>query len=112
MLREYLCARNDLFNALEAAPALFDHLLRGLTEEEADQRPEPDRFAIREVIAHLADWEPVFLERLTRMRFEDHPTLPDCDEGQRAIERGYAQSDRHVQAPLFADRRREIIALP
>ena len=112
MLRELLYARNDFFAALEAAPALFDHLLRGLTEEEADRRPDPDRFTIREVIAHLADWEPVFLERLTRMRFEDHPTLPDYDEGQRAIERGYAQSDWHAQAPLFAGRRREIIALP
>ena len=112
MLREYLCARNDLFTALEAAPALFDHLLRGLTEEEADQRPDPDRFAIREVIAHLAGWEPIFLERLTQMRFKDHPTLPDYDEGQRAIEHGYAQSDWYAQAPLFADRRREIIALP
>lgn len=110
MLTEYPYARNYLFTALEAAPALFDHLLRGLTEEEADRRPDPDRFTIREVMAHLADWEPVFLERLTRMRSEDHPTLPGYDEGQWAIDHGYAQTDWRAQSRLFAARRRDLVA--
>ena len=110
MLTEYPSARNYLFSALEAAPALFDHLLRGLTEEEADRRPDPDRFTIREVMAHLADWEPVFLERLTRMRTEDHPTLPGYDEGQWAVDHGYAQTNWREQAGLFAARRRDLAA--
>ncbi len=110
MLTEYPYARNYLFTALEAAPALFGHLLRGLTEQEADRRPDPERFTIREVMAHLADWEPVFLDRLTRMRAEDHPILPGYDEGQRAIDRGYAQTDWHAQGLLFAERRRETLA--
>ena len=111
MLTEYPYARSYLFSALEAGPALFDTLLRGMTEPEADLRPDPDRFTIREVMAHLADWEPVFLERLTRMRSEDHPTLPGYDEGQWAIDHGYAQTDWRAQARLFADRRRETVAL-
>ncbi len=110
MLTEYPYARSYLFAALEAAPALFDHLLRGLTEEEADRRPDPDRFTIREVMAHLADWEPVFLERLTRMRREDHPTLPGYDEGQWALDHGYARSDWRERALLFAERRRSLAA--
>ena len=110
MLTEYPYARNYLFTALESGPKLFDHLLRGLTEEEANRRPDPDRFTIREVMAHLADWEPVFLERLTRMRSEDHPTLPGYDEGQWAIDHNYAQTDWRAQCRLFADRRRELVA--
>lgn len=110
MLTQYPYARNYLFTALEAAPGLFDHLLRGLTDAEADRRPDPDRFTIREVMAHLADWEPVFLERLTRMRAEDHPTLPGYDEGQWAIDHGYSQTDWREQARLFADRRRDLAA--
>ena len=110
MLTEYPYARSYLFTALDSAPALFDHLLYGLTEEEADHRPDPNRFTIREVMAHLADWEPVFLERLTRMRAEDHPTLPGYDEGQWAIDHGYAQTDWRAQCRLFADRRRETVA--
>ncbi len=110
MLTEYPYARNYLFTALEAAPALFDHLLRGLTDAEADRRPDPDRFTIREVMAHLADWEPVFLERLTRMRAEDHPTLPGYDEGQWAIDHVYAQTDWREQLSLFTERRRALAA--
>ena len=110
MLVEYPYARRYLFTALEAAPALFDRLLSGLTDEETDRRPDPDRFTIREIMAHLADWEPVFLERLTRMRGEDHPTLPGYDEGQWAIDHGYAQTDWGAQARLFADRRRALVA--
>ena len=69
---------------------LFEHLLWGLTEEEGDQRLDPGRFMIREVIAPLAGLKPLFQERLTRMRSEDHPALPGYDEGHLAIDRGDA----------------------
>ncbi len=109
MLVEYPYAQRYLFTALEVTPALFQHLLAGLTDEEADRRPDPDRFSIREIMAHLADWEPVFLERLTRMQTEDHPTLPGYDEGQWAIDHNYAQSDWRAQTRLFAARRQELV---
>ena len=110
MLVEYSYFRNYLFSALESAPALFGTLLEGLTEEEADRRPDPDRFTIREIIAHLADWDPVFLERLTRMRAEDHPTLPGYDEGQWAIDHDYAHTDWREQLALFTERRYALAA--
>ena len=109
MLVEYSYAQNYLFAALESAPALFEHLLVGLTDDEADRRPDPNRFTIREVLAHLADWEPVFLDRLSRMCAEDHPTLPGYDEGQWAIDHNYAQTDWRSQIRLFTDRRRELV---
>ena len=40
----------------------------------------------------MADWKPLFQERLTRMRSEDHPALPGYDEGHLAIDRGDAQA--------------------
>ena len=110
MLVEYPYARNYLFTALGSAPALFEHLLTGLTDEEADRRPDPDRFTLREVMAHLADWEPVFLDRLSRMCAEDHPTLPGYDEGQWAIDHEYAKTDWRSQSRLFAERRRTLVA--
>lgn len=110
MLAEYPYTRNYLFTALEAAPTLFNHLLHGLTDTEADRRPDSDRFTIREIIAHLADWEPVFLERLTRMRSEDHPTLAGYDEGQWAIDHDYAHTDWREQLTLFTERRQVLTA--
>jgi hypothetical protein len=110
MLVEYSYFRNYLFSALEAAPSLFGTLLEGLTEEEADRRPDPNRFTLREVIAHLADWDPVFLDRMTRIRFEDHPTLPGYDEGQWAIDHDYAHTDWREQLASFTERRQALVA--
>ena len=33
----------------------------------ADRKPDPERFTIREVVAHMADWEGVWLERARRV---------------------------------------------
>lgn len=110
MLIEYRYPQNYLFTALSGAPALFDQLLQELTEAEADRRPDPERFTIREVIAHLAEWDAIFLERMQRICNEDTPLLPDCDEGQMAIEHDYAHKDVAEQLQLFRARRAAVIA--
>jgi uncharacterized damage-inducible protein DinB len=98
-----------LFAALEAAPDLFERLLAGLSPEEADRRPDPDRFTIREVMAHLADWEPVFLERMRRICREHEPVMEGYDEGQWAIDHDYAHADVAEQLRLFRERRVEMV---
>ena len=103
--------QNYLLQAYEGAPDVFDALLLGLTENEADHRPDPARFTLREAVAHLADWENVFGERLLKTRDEDSPLLQGYDEGQWAIDHGYAQSDWHEQARLFRERRRQMAAV-
>ena len=101
---------NYLFNALETTPELFAALLHGLTDREADFRPVPERFSIREALSHLADWEEIFFQRLQRTRNEDEPFLPDLDEGQLAIDGGYAQRDTLQQLQLFSERRAQTVA--
>ncbi len=110
MLVEYEYTKGYLFTALESAPGLFEHLLRGLTNEEADQRPDPDRFTLREVMAHLADWDEVFLTRMRRICDEDRPLLEGYDEGRRAIEHDYVSTNPFEQTRLFAERRAKMVA--
>ena len=109
MLVQYEYTQGYLFSALESAPKLFDHLLSGLSDAEADRRPDPDRFTIREVMAHLADWEDVFLQRMRRIRDEDRPTLEGYDEGQWAIDHNYASTNPFDQARLFGERRAKMV---
>ena len=90
-----------LLMALAGAPDVFEDLLAGTTEEEADRRPEQDRFTIREAIAHLADWEEIFLERLTVSISQENPLLADIDEGQMAIDRDYAHRDWREQLQRY-----------
>ncbi len=100
-----------LLGALDGAPDVFDALLQGMTDAEADRRPDPERFTVREALAHLAEWEDVFRERLLQTRDEENATLQGYDEGQWAIDHDYAHSDWREQARLFRERRAALVAL-
>lgn len=69
-----------------------------------------------EILAHLRDWDEVYLERLRRILTEDRPTLETFDSDLWAIERDYhAQDPERVLASLRQLRKRlvdELEALP
>lgn len=97
--------------ALEGTPAVFARLLSGLSEAEADAHPDPARFSLREAVAHLADWEDVFRQRMQATLSEDNPILQGYDEGQWAIDRAYSKSDWRGQLARFTDERAQTLAL-
>jgi len=103
--------RRYLLAGLEATPIALDRLLKDAPEAAWDLRPDPERFTLREVMAHLADWEPVWRERLERIRSEDLPELPGYDEGQWAIDHDYAHADPRTQQALFRDRRAQLLEM-
>ncbi len=109
MLSEYI--RNYLIHGLRASPFVVERLLRDATEEDLDRRPEPDRFTIREVVAHLADWDTIWQERITRMRKEDEPFLPDIDEGELAVEHDYSHTNLREQLSRFHRERAKLADL-
>src|SRR5689334_12368800 len=88
-------ARRYVLAGLSSTPEVLATILKGLDSSDSawDFRPDPERFTLREMVAHLADWDPIFLHRLERIRDEDNPNLPDLDEGQIAIESDYAHQD-------------------
>ncbi len=83
--------RGYMLNALDGSPVVIEKLLEGIGEEDMiwDSRPDRDRFNLREILAHLADWNIIFLDRLKRTLNEEHPTLPDVDEGEIAVQNNY-----------------------
>lgn len=96
---------------LESAPDVLARLLAGTSLETWDRRPDPDRFTLREMVAHLADWESVFLTRLTQTRDEENATLQGLDEGQVAIDHDYAHADPSECLARYKAGRPKIIAL-
>ena len=105
MLTELPGPRSYLLGALATTPDVLEFSLRDLSADEADFWPDPARFTIREVVAHLADWDAIFFERLRRTRDEDEPFLPDIDEGELAIRHNYARAEVGEQLRLFRERR-------
>ena len=101
MLTEHYGPRSYLLGALAAAPDVFEFSLRDLTTDESDFRPDAERFTIREVVAHLADWDAIFLERLRRTRAENEPLLLEIDEGELAIQHDYARAETAEKLRIF-----------
>ena len=86
--------KSYLLHDLQATPDLMDRLLADVADPATyDRRPDPERFTLREVLAHLADWEDIFRQRIQRTVEEDNPTLLDIDEGRIAMENDYAHAD-------------------
>lgn len=110
MLPSYV--RNYVIAALQGAPDVLETLLAGLAPDDSgwDRRPDPDRFTLREIVAHLADWEPIFLDRMARTRTEHEPVLEGYDEVQLAIDRDYAHSDPVESLRRFREGRAQMVA--
>ncbi len=98
-------------SALSNSPATIACLIKDATTEDYDRRPDPERFTIREVMGHLADWDGVWLERMSRIRDENNPFLPGYDEGQWAIDHNYAGMDVAEQLARLTEGRKKIVAL-
>ena len=102
--------RKYVISALEATPVMLGYLLEGMTEEEADRRPDASRFTLREVIAHLADFEGIFGGRIERMLREDRPEMSNVDEGQLAVDHDYPHTDWKQNLESFTRQRSILVA--
>ena len=97
-----------LIRALEMTPRLAEkELRRGAAD--FDVRPHEDRFSMREVIAHLADWEPIMLTRIKTGVENPGATINAYDEGKMAVDNNYAASDPVERLRMWkADRAKSI----
>lgn len=99
-----------VLSGLEAAPIVVSELLGGKPDAIFDKQPDPERFSLREVICHLADWEGVWLERMRRMASENNPELPSYDEGQWAIDHKYNEANAKEQIEKFVEGRKALVS--
>lgn len=104
--------RAYLVAALLGTPDVLDGLLAILRPDDPtwDNRPDPNRFTLREMVAHVADWEPIHLDRLSRTLAENVPVLPSYDEGQIALDHDYAHTAPHSSLIRFRDGRAKLVA--
>jgi hypothetical protein len=107
----------DLLDALRAAPAVYEGVLRGCTPEQArEARGGDEDWSVVEVMCHLRDAEERALERMRAMRDADAPLLASYDQEAWARERNYAAADLREALAAFVRLRQqhvdELAALP
>ena len=96
-----------LFDGLGASPGTMGRLVKDYPPQSPfwDVRPDEDRLSSREILAHLATWEGLLVERLKRIREEENPLFVHPGESVLALRHGYATSDPVVQLGLWKARR-------
>jgi hypothetical protein len=98
-----------LLKGLLSGPEIVTRLVDRVTPDQYDRKVDPERFSLREAVAHLADWELITQERLRVAVETSGGGVPDIDEGQVALDHDYAHSDPKIQARLFVERRKQTV---
>lgn len=100
-----------LVPALKMTPSLAERLFKEFSPGQYDLRPDPDRFTVREAIAHLADWEPILRDRIRTAVDAPGSTILGMDESQRAIEQDYASKDPRTELEAWKRERAKTVEL-
>ena len=102
---------SDLIQQYAAGPELLRATVAGMSREELLARPVPGKWSTMEVIAHMADTEPLYAERIKRVVCEDQPTLFALDPDTYVAKLPYQQRDLETELTFIEATRRHMLPL-
>lgn len=78
--------REYVLKAVETNAVVLSRLLGEIDENSQrwDSKPDPERFSLREIVAHLVDYDEVTRDRFERIIRDGHPELENWDENEAA----------------------------
>jgi uncharacterized damage-inducible protein DinB len=95
--------------AIEFTPAILKQIICDIPLARYAEALGPDRFTLTEMIAHLADFDEIFLDRMVIAHERPGSYVEGIDETQRAIEKHYSIRDLYHELDVFANRRRDTV---
>ena len=98
----------DLIRGYCAGPHMLRAALAGMTAEQLDARPIPGKWSTKQVICHIADFEPVYVDRMKRVIAENEPTLLSGDPDLFAARLAYDQRDAAVELDFIEAARKHM----
>ena len=84
-----------------AGPENLRKAVRGLSRDQLTARPVPGKWSTLEVVAHLADFEPILAERMMRVISHERPLLMVADENLFAATLNYHARDLEEELNLI-----------
>jgi len=91
----------ELLEAYLQGPQLLRGAIEGMTPEEVDAAPIAGKWSTRQVICHIADFEPVYADRIKRCIAEDKPPLRGGDPDVFAAALAYDARDIEEELQLI-----------
>lgn len=98
-----------LYPGLELGPKALAALVAAIPESKLDVPTADERFSVREVVAHLADWEPILRGRIQSAVETPGSTVEAYDEGEIAKAKGYSGWAIEPSMALYAAERAKTI---
>ncbi len=95
-------------DAYLAGPEQLRNAIAGMTAAQIDAAPVPGKWSTRQIICHLADFEPVYADRMKRALVEDEPTVFGGDPDAFAARLAYDQRDIEEELQLIESVRRHM----
>lgn len=106
--------RSRLMDSLEGTPIVCGVLIATLAPDDPRwDRPHPDRFTLREVVAHLADYDVRFTDYLDKALAATAAApapVPAFTPDEVAEGRGYDRSDPHERLTALRATRAAMVA--
>ncbi|MFL5329578.1 MAG: DinB family protein [Gemmataceae bacterium] len=97
LIKEYLAGANSLRDAVA-----------GMSHDQVRARPIPGQWSTLEVICHLADFEPVYVDRMKRIIALENPLLMGADQDLFAKKLAYHDRDLEEEVSLIDLTRRSM----
>lgn len=99
-----------LWEGLPVTASVLRTFMERIDQAAIDRPTHPYRFSPREVIAHMADWEPLLLDRMKKAAASPGAAVEAYDEGELAERNAYANLDWRKGLDAFENSRKETIA--
>jgi hypothetical protein len=106
-----LLGDRDPFDVLRGTPAALERVVQDWPGEKLRRPEAPGKWAVRDVLQHLADSELVWGFRLRSVLAQDRAPLTGYDQDQWADRLRYAESDPHEAVGDFSRLRRANLRL-
>lgn len=100
-----------LIDEYAAGPSLLQKGIAGMSDAELRAAPVPGKWSTHQVICHIADFEPVYADRMKRVLAENEPTLFGGDPDVFAAKLCYDQRDIEEELQIIAYARRQMVRI-
>ena len=105
--RCYIPVMNEVLKCIRFTPSALTMILDQVRPERYGDVLAAGRFSLTEMVAHLADLEQVWLDRITLAYEAPGSSVEGFDPAVRAQEKHYKDRDIHHELEVFDNRRRD-----
>ncbi len=97
-----------LIDSYLQGPVILRKAVAGMSREQVHARPVAGKWSTLEVVCHLADFDPIYADRMKRIVAEDKPQIIGADENTFAKALAYDQRDLEEELTIIEKTRSQL----